>query len=128
MCPREGVNPVFLVNISQSGKVAFEFVKGWFGRAPGEGTEPETTVEVDVENKRIVIDADTILSGRGAEEKSVLGDTLKTLLESLIDEIINLRQPVAGAGPTVGPPVNVAEFLAIKESLDSMLSIINKVE
>lgn len=126
--PSEGTDPVFVFHITQSGKVAFEFTKGWFGRAPGEGPEPETTIEVDVENRRVLLDANEILLGRAAEERAVLGDTLVSLLESLVTAIINMRQPVAGAGPTAGPPVNVSEFLQIKSSLESILSGTNKVE
>jgi len=128
VAPDEESDPVTLINITQSGKIALQFKKGWFGRAPGEGAEPVTTVEVDVEAGKIIIDAAEIYLGRAAEEWAVMGDTLVAKLESLIDLIIGMRQPVAGAGPTSGPPMNTASLRQLQRSLDEVLSGTSKVE
>lgn len=128
VAPTPDVDPVFKFAVTQDGKVSFEFVKAWFGKAPGETTEPATTVEVDVAEGLVTFDAETIKAGRDAEQPAVLGDTLKDLMEQLIDLIINMRQPVAGAGPTAGPPTNILQFTQLKSSLETILSGTNLVE
>ena len=125
---RPGDDPLFVLNITQDGKIALEFVKGWIGRAPGDGAEPPVTVEIDVANGQVILDAPEILQGRAATEKAVLGDTLVSMMGDLIDLITGMRQPVAGAGPTAGPPTNLGEFLSLKNQLSTMLSETNKVE
>lgn len=126
--PTEGYDPVFLLNVDKDGKVSMQFPKAWIGKAAGEGNTPQTTVEIDVVNNRVILDAAEIKSGRDATEKAVLGDTLVDMMGQLIDAIINMRQPVAGAGPTAGPPINIATFMTLKSSLSDMLSNTNKVE
>lgn len=126
--PRPGEDPVFIMNVTQDGMLALEFVKGWFGRAPGEGETPPVSVEVDVAGGLVTLDAPSIKHGREASEKAVLGDTLVGMMEDLIDYIINMRQPVGGAGPTAGPPMNLGDFLTLKSQLSTMLSNTNLVE
>lgn len=53
-------------------------------------------------------------------ESSVLGESLKSKLEELIDAIVTLTVPTA-VGPS-GPPVNSAQFTNIKSQLESILS------
>jgi len=55
-----------------------------------------------------------------AKEKLVKGDTLKSLLEQLIDEI-NKIKVLTGTGPS-SPPVNIPQFVAIKNKLSTFLS------
>lgn len=70
--------------------------------------------------------ATTIKVGAGATEAGVLGDTLKGLMDELIDEITSMTVPTpAGAS---GPPVNTPKFLAIKGRLQTMLSLTVKVK
>ena len=125
----ESTDNLFLFNVTQDGKVVFEFAKGWFGRSPSEEdpTVPETTVEVDTVNKTVILDGSTIKAGRSASEKAVKGDSLVNELESLIDFIINLRQPGSSVG-TTGPPTNTAQLLALKPRLRAALSNTNLVE
>lgn len=126
---RPDSDPTFKFTVTQDGNVAFEFPKGYFGRAPNEGSEPKTTVEVDVENEQVIVDGKTIKFGRDAKEPAVLGDTLKSFFEQLIDAILGMSQATAGpGGPTTGPPFNAAVFFQIKLALSDMLSGTNKVE
>jgi len=53
-----------------------------------------------------------LLAGTATSEKSVLGETLQTLISTLLDKLIAHTHPT-GVGPS-GPPVNVADFTAIK--------------
>lgn len=71
-------------------------------------------------------DSTKIILGDGATEKAVLGDTLKTKLEGLIDGIIAETHPTA-IGPT-GSPINVASFTAIKTVLSEILSVLVKLK
>ncbi len=126
---RPGTDPVFKFTVTQDGNLAFEFPKGYFGRAPGEGDEPATTVEVDVENEQVTLDGKTIKFGRDATESAVLGNTLTDLLGQLIDAILGMSQATAGpGGPTTGPPLNAATFFKLKTDLATMLSNTNLVE
>lgn len=125
--PADG-SPSFMCNVDDLGNVAFQFAKGWFGRAVGEGNTPVATLEVDVTNRKVVLAGDEIKVGRGATEAMVLGDTLHDLLSQLVDLITGMRQPVAGAGPTAGPPTNMAQFIQLKNQLDGVLSTKHKVE
>ena len=128
VAPNETSDPLFVLNVTQDGKVALEFKHGWIGRAPGETETPDTTVEIDVENRRLIFDGELIQQGRDANESAVLGDTLVQLLSDLIDAITGMRQPVGGAGPTAGPPTNLQTFLHLKQSLPDALSETNQVE
>ena len=128
VAPRPDDDAVFKFTVTQDGNVAFEFPKGYFGRAPGE-VVPQTTLEVDVTGEQVIIDGKVIKAGRDAEEKAVLGDTLKSLLEQMIDAILGMSQATAGpGGPTTGPPLNAATFFKLKTDLRTMLSNTNLVE
>lgn len=65
-------------------------------------------------------DGSKVNVGLGADEAGVRGDTLKSLLESLIDEINALTVPT-GVGPS-STPINSANFLKIKADLAKFLS------
>lgn len=65
-----------------------------------------------------------IKAGVDSLEKMVLGETLKGLLEGLIDAITALTVPTA-VGPS-GTPINAADFMQIKADLANMLSDKNK--
>jgi hypothetical protein len=62
----------------------------------------------------------TIELGNSQLEPAVKGDTLKSLLDSLFDELIAHTHPTA-LGPS-GPPTNVAQLTAIKAQLSTILS------
>lgn len=131
VAPRPGESPLYVCNITQDGKVSFEFTKGWFGRSPSDAdlSAPVTTVEIDVEGKQVIIDAESIVLGRGANQPAVLGTKLVTMMSNLVDLILGMRQPTAGpGGPTTSPPMNATQFIQLKQQLDSMLSQTNKVE
>lgn len=61
-----------------------------------------------------------VFVGKDAEEAAALGDTLKGLLEELIDAIVQLTVNTVG-GPST-PPLNSAQFQSIKQKLDTFLS------
>ena len=67
----------------------------------------------------------TVYVGNGASEAAVLGDTLKGLLDELIDALAALTVPT-GVGPS-GTPVNIAQFQAIKARWRTFLSATVKV-
>lgn len=79
----------------------------------------------EVQTDTAIIDAKSKVS-LGAEnyEPVVLGNQLKDLLNEVLDKITALTVPTA-VGPS-GPPVNVADFVAIKSKLNNFLS--QKVE
>lgn len=56
----------------------------------------------------------------GTEEPMVMGDTLKSMLEDILDKITQLTVPTA-FGPS-GTPVNAADFVAISQQLGDILS------
>lgn len=74
---------------------------------------------------KIAIEADDLISVEsalaGALEKTVLGETLKTKLDSILDAIVLITVPT-GVGPS-GVPVNAATFTAIKATLSTILSV-----
>jgi hypothetical protein len=47
-------------------------------------------------------------------EKSILGETLKGVLDKILDTVVAHTHPT-GVGPS-GPPINSADFSAIKGS------------
>lgn len=62
----------------------------------------------------------TVTAGSGQNEAAALGDTLKSLLEQLIDAITAMT-----VGTSTGPssvPTNAAQFIAIKAQLQRILS------
>jgi len=76
------------------------------------------TAKVVVESPEIKFGSDD------ATEPLVLGEVLQGLLGELIDAINSISVPT-GVGPS-GPPVNAAQFAAIKTKLGQMLSPQNK--
>jgi len=124
-----GSASLFKFVVANDGTVAFEFPKGYFGRAAGSGAEPDTTVEVNVDDDEVILDANVIKHGRAAEESAVLGDTLVSMMGELVDAILSITQATAGpGGPTTGPPFNASTFFDLKIRLSEMLSETNKVE
>ncbi len=61
-----------------------------------------------------------IKGSSGTLEKSALGETLKGLLESILDEIILITVGTPSGGSTT--PVNAGQFTTIKGQLSTMLS------
>lgn len=68
----------------------------------------------------------TVSVGKDADEAAVKGDTLKGLLEELIDAITQLT--VVTPTGLSSPPVNVATFIQIKTNLITLLSDVVKVK
>jgi hypothetical protein len=64
-------------------------------------------------------DSSVIKFGEG-KEPMVLGNTLKSHLDSIIDAVSKLTVPTA-FGPS-GTPINISEFTAVKEQFDNFLS------
>lgn len=78
---------------------------------------------IDKNGKTTINSKDELLlvsGGGGGEESSLLGETLKTTLEKLIDEIKLIIVPT-GVGPS-GTPTNAAKFDLIKNDLTKILS------
>lgn len=73
---------------------------------------------------KITVEADGLISFEsalaGALEKTVLGETLKTKLDAILDGIVAITVPT-GVGPS-GTPVNAATFTAIKAGMAAILS------
>jgi uncharacterized protein involved in type VI secretion and phage assembly len=89
-------------------------------RVGGGKVEIDSSGNVTVENKS----GAKVYVGNGAAnsgEPSVLGDTLKGLLESMCDALTALTVTVPAFG-TSGTPVNAAQFSAIKARLRQILS------
>jgi hypothetical protein len=74
--------------------------------------------------KKTNINSSEIILGNGATELIVLGNKLKSLLSSLIDEIMKLTVGTAN-GPS-SPPINISSFAKIKTQLEGILSKQNK--
>lgn len=79
-----------------------------------------------MEDQKMTLDSPEILHGANATESAVKGDTLESLLEQLIDAI-NLISVTTAVGPS-GPPINAAQFIAIKNQLATFKSDKNKIE
>ena len=62
------------------------------------------------------------ITAGGTLEKSILGETLKSTLENLIDAINALTVTCAAPGNPSSTPINAATFTAIKTGLSSILS------
>jgi hypothetical protein len=83
--------------------------------------------KIYVTSPRIVeVCPDIRLGSEGVTEPAVLGDVLKSKLESLIDAINVLTVPTA-FGPS-GTPINAATFTSIKSGLSDILSHKVKLE
>lgn len=61
-------------------------------------------------------------SGTVPVEKSVLGESLKGVLEEILDAITSLTVPCTAPGSPSGVPTNSAVFTSIKTRLSSILS------
>jgi hypothetical protein len=72
------------------------------------------------------VDGGTVYVGNGANEAAVLGDTLKGLLDELVDAVLLLTVPT-GTGPS-GTPINAAQFQGIKARWRNFLSGTVKVK
>ena len=83
----------------------------------------ENLILIDEEN--IKINAKKINLGEG-NEPMVLGDTLLSILEQLIDAIISLTV-VTSTGPS-GTPINSAQFIQIKSKLKTILSKLSNTD
>lgn len=85
-------------------------------------------VEVDKDgNVRVFnVDGKTVYIGKDASEAAVLGDTLKGLLDELIDALAAMTVPT-GTGPS-GTPINIAQFQSIKARWQQFLSRTVKVK
>jgi len=74
---------------------------------------PKASIFIDKSGKTKISAEDIeIKGGSVALEKSVLGETLQTVLGKLIDEIVKITVPT-GVGPS-GPPINAPALVAIK--------------
>lgn len=85
----------------------------------------ETRVEFDAHGNVFVVNklGQKIHIGDGAEdanEPAVLGETLKGLIENLIDQIVLIKVPTPAGSSEV--PINVAQFKQIKSRLNTALS------
>lgn len=83
----------------------------------------ENLINIDEEN--IKINAKKINLGEGAEPM-VLGDTLLSLLEQLVDAITSLTV-VTPTGPS-GTPINSVQFIQIKSKLRTILSKLSNTD
>lgn len=81
---------------------------------------------IEIEDQKMTIDSTEILHGKEAEESAVLGNTLQSILERLIDGI-NQLTVTTSSGPS-GTPINAAVFTEIKGDLESIKSEKNKIE
>jgi len=84
-----------------------------------------TSIEMDSEGSISITNASgkKVNIGDGAvnaNEAGVLGTTLKSLLEQIIDAINTITVPTPAG--TSGTPVNAPQFIAIKSQLQTMLS------
>lgn len=71
-------------------------------------------------NKDTIINSKAIYLGFEAKEKVVLGDTLKGILEEILDAISQITV-LTGTGPS-SPPQNAVKFSSIKARLAKILS------
>tara|TARA_R110000851_G_scaffold117451_5_gene244215 strand:+ start:45583 stop:47214 length:1632 start_codon:yes stop_codon:yes gene_type:complete len=67
-----------------------------------------------------------LLGGSTASQPIVLGNELKSLIQELILAIKSITVPT-GTGPS-GPPINIAQFEAVSNKLDLMLSKVGKTK
>jgi len=78
---------------------------------------------------RIVqISSDIRLGSESVTEKAVLGDTLKSTLENLIDAIKAITVTSTTPGTPTSPPINIASFIVIGNTLSDILSQKVKLE
>jgi hypothetical protein len=85
----------------------------------------ETVIDKDGHIFHTNTEGKTVVVGAGSNEPGVLGDTLKGLLEEMLDAIITMT-----VGTSTGPsstPINALQFQAIKIRLQQALSRTVKV-
>lgn len=85
-------------------------------------------IEIDKDGNIRVFNSDgkTLYIGLNANEAAILGDTLKRMLDELMDALAALTVGT-GTGPST-IPINVAQFQAIKARLSEILSQTVKVK
>jgi hypothetical protein len=88
-------------------------------------SDGETRIEMDAQGSIFIVNkqGQKVHIGDGADsadEPAALGNTLKGLLENLIDEIIALKVPTPAGLSDV--PINVVRFQSIRGQLRTMLS------
>lgn len=81
---------------------------------------------IDNGKETVINSPEIYLGSKDAEESVVLGDTLKSLLEEILDAITQLS--VATANGTSSYPLNNPKFKIIKRKLGKMLSKQNKTK
>jgi len=96
-----------------------------------------SSIKIETQNGNAIIlkpDGEMIIHARNVRlgsqnavnEQMVLGTTLKSLLENLLDEVNRISVPT-GTGPS-GPPINTPAFIAIRNRLSTILSQNHTVE
>lgn len=86
----------------------------------------DSEISIFAKNKTTIDSETEINIGTENLEAATKGDTLKSILEELIDEITKITVPTA-FGPS-GVPVNASIIAAIKPKLTNMLSTLTKIE
>jgi len=79
---------------------------------------------VIINSKKTIVNSKEVELGLDANEQLVLGNVLKSWLESLIDELSKTTVPT-GTGPS-GVPINVLGFVKLKTQLNTILSKTSK--
>lgn len=75
----------------------------------------------------VVVDSGAINLGAGAKNSAAKGDELVGVLGDLIDAITSLTVAIPGTG-TSGPPINSAQFIAIRARLSTIKSTLVKLK
>lgn len=118
----ENDTEISTLTIDRSGMV--EYLDRYENSIVIDGEAGDMTIQM---KNRVTLDADKeILIGMDANESAVLGDTLVDLLGQILDAIVAIT--VTFPGGTTGTPVNAPQFLAIKAQLDTIKSLLVKVE
>lgn len=80
-----------------------------------------------IRNGEIELESKTIKLGKDGDEYAVLGNTLKDMLEDIMDKLDNNQKALmshthtTNVGPS-GPPINATEFSKVKSGLNSIKS------
>ena len=84
---------------------------------------------VSIEEKRIAIleDSELLLGAYGATEPGVLGNALKSWLESLVDTVAQSTYIGVAPGSPTSPAVNAAAITNLKNSIPDVLSTLIKI-
>jgi len=107
------------INIDREGNVHSEVLKDYIKSCVNEFLE--------VSGKFQLTCSDIRLGGEDVDQRLVLGEVWKQLMEELFTAIQNmtLNHPM---GPTLSPPINWTEFKAVKDKLETALSEISKTK